>query len=46
MGCFLFRKFKKVDLSCSLSKADRMSSIYLKQNLGLLRLYLFDYLVL
>ena len=39
LGCLLFKKFKKFNESCSLSKAARMSSTYLKQNLGLLRLY-------
>ena len=39
LGCLLFRKFKKINESYSLSKAARMSSTYLKQNLVLLRLY-------
>ena len=38
LGCLLFQKFEKFDESCSLSKAAGMSSTYLKQNLGLLRL--------
>ena len=29
-GCLLFKKFKKFNESCSLSKAARMSSTYLK----------------
>ena len=30
LECFLFKKFKKFNESCSLSKAARMSSTYLK----------------
>ena len=30
LGCLLFKKFKKFNESCSLSKAARMSSTYLK----------------
>ena len=30
LGCLLFKKFKKFTGSCSLSKAARMSSVYLK----------------
>ena len=30
LGCLLFKKFKKSNGSCSLSKAARMSSTYLK----------------
>ena len=37
-GCPLFKKNLKINESCSLSKAARMPSAYLKQNLGLLRL--------
>ena len=37
IGYLLFKKFKKFDESCSLSKAARMSSTYIKYNLGLLR---------
>ena len=32
LGCLLFKKFKKSNESCSLSKAARMSSTYLKKN--------------
>ena len=39
LGCLLFNKLKKFNESCSLSKAARMSSTYLKLNLDLLRLY-------
>ena len=39
LGCFLFKKFKKFNESCSLSKAARISSTYLKENLDLLRIY-------
>ena len=42
-GCLLFKMFKKFNESCSFSKAAGMSSIYLKQNLGFLRLYSFNY---
>ena len=35
-------KIQKFNGSCMLSKAARMSSAYLKQNLGLLRLYSFS----
>ena len=42
LGCLLFKKFKKFNESCSLSKAGRMSSTYLKWNLDLLRLYSFQ----
>ena len=35
----LFKICEKFNESCSLSKAPRMSSTYLKYNLGLLRLY-------
>ena len=31
-GCLLFKKFKKFNESCSLSKAARMSSTYLKHD--------------
>ena len=31
LGCLLFKKFKKSNESCSLSKAARMSSTYLKK---------------
>ena len=37
LGCLLFKKPKKFNESCSLSKAARMSSTNLKYNLGLLR---------
>ena len=30
LGCLLFKKFKKINESCSLLKAARMSSTYLK----------------
>ena len=30
LGCLLFKNFLKIDESCSLSKAARMSSTYLK----------------
>ena len=40
-GCQLFKKFNE---PCSLSKAARMSSTYLKQNLDLLRLYSLSHL--
>ena len=30
LGCLLFKKFKKINESCSLPKAARMSSTYLK----------------
>ena len=39
LRCLLFKKFKKINESCSLTKATRISSTYLKQNLGLLRLH-------
>ena len=32
LGCLLFKKSKKFNESCSLSKAARMSSTYLKKN--------------
>ena len=38
LGCLLFERFKKINESCLLSKAARMSLTYLKQNLDLLRL--------
>ena len=44
LECLLFKKSKKINESCSLSKAARMWSIYLKQNLDLLRLYSFSHL--
>ena len=44
LRCLLFKKSKKVNESCSLSKAARMSSSYLKWNLGLLRLYSLSHL--
>ena len=31
LGCLLFKKFKKFNESCSLSRAARMSATYLKQ---------------
>ena len=31
LGCLLFKKFKKFNESCSLSKAARMSSTYLNK---------------
>ena len=34
LGCLLFKKFKKFNESCLLSKAARMSSTCLKENLG------------
>ena len=40
----LFKEFKKFNESCSLSKAAKMSTTYLKQNLGLLRLCSFSHL--
>ena len=39
LGRLLFKKFKKFNKSCSLSKAASMPSKYLKFNLGWLRLY-------
>ena len=30
LGCFLFKSFKNINESCSLPKAARMSSTYLK----------------
>ena len=39
LSCFLFKKFKEINESCSLPKAGRMSSKNFKQNLRLLRLY-------
>ena len=44
LGCLSFEKFKKFNESCSVSKAARMSSTYLKQNLVFLRLYSFNHL--
>ena len=44
LGCLLFKKFKKFNESCYLSKAARMSSTYLKQNLGSLRSYSLSHL--
>ena len=44
LGCLLLKTFKKSNESCSLSKAARISSIYLKQNFGLLRLYSLSHL--
>ena len=44
LGCLLFKKLKKFNESCSLSKAAKMSSKYLKQNLDLLRLYSLSHL--
>ena len=43
-GYLLLKKFEKFNESCSLSKAARMSSTYLKYNLGLLRLYSLSHL--
>ena len=40
--CLLFKKFKKFNESCSFSKAARMSSTYLRKNLGLLKVYSFS----
>ena len=42
--CLLFKRFKKINESCSFSKGARLSSTYLRQNLGLLRLYTFNQL--
>ena len=39
LGSLLSKNFKKLKESCSMSKAVRMSSTYLKLNLGLLRWY-------
>ena len=44
LGCLLSKKFKKFNESCLLPKAARMSSTYLKWNLGLLRLYSLSHL--
>ena len=44
LGCLLFKKFKQFNESCSLAKAARVSSTYLKWNLGLLRLYSLSHL--
>ena len=44
LGCLLLKKFIKFNESCSLSKAARMSSTYLKKILSLLRLYSFSHL--
>ena len=44
LECLLFKKFKKINESYSLSKAARMSSTYLKCKLGLLKLYSFSHL--
>ena len=44
LGCLLLKKSKKFNESCFLSKVPRMSSTYLNQNLGLLRLYSFNHL--
>ena len=44
LGCLLFKKSKKFNQSCPLSKAAIMSSTYLKQKLGLLRLYSLSHL--
>ena len=44
LGCVLLKTFKKFNESCSSSKAARMSSTYLQQNLGLLKLYSFSHL--
>ena len=44
LGCLLFKKSKKFNESCFMSKVARMSSTYLNQNLGLLRLYSFNHL--
>ena len=42
LGCL--KKIKKFNESCSLSKAARMSSTYLKQNFDLLRVYSLSHL--
>ena len=44
LGSLLSKNFKKLKESYSMSKAVRMSSTYLKLNLGLLRLYSLIYL--
>ena len=44
LGYLSFKEPKKFNEFCSLSKAARMSSTYLKQNLDLLRLYSFSHL--
>ena len=44
LGCLLFKKFKKFNESCSLSKAARMSSTYAKQNLGFVILFSLSHL--
>ena len=36
LGCLLFKKLKKFNESCSLPKAAKMSSTYLKENPWLL----------
>ena len=42
-ACPLFKELKKFNEFCSLSKAARMPSTYLKENLGFLRLYSFSH---
>ena len=42
LGYPLFEKLKKFNEHCSFAKAAKISSTYLKQNLGLLKLYSFS----
>ena len=44
LACLIFKKSKKSNESCSFSKAARMSSTYLRQNLGFSRLCSFNHL--
>ena len=44
LGCLLFKKFKKFDNTYCFSRAARISSRYLRLNLGLLRLNSFNHL--
>ena len=46
LRCLLFKKIEKFNESCSFSKAARISSTYINKNLGLLKLYSFNYLYL
>ena len=38
LECFLFKKLKNFNEFCSLKKEARMSSTYIKQNLGFLKI--------
>ena len=44
LGCPLFKKLKQIYESFSLSKAAKISSTYLKKNLGFVRLYSLSHL--